>query len=592
MSYQSIAKCSSVVSPKQVYSSLKYRSKNFIILIKIVGLVWGLSLFPFSYAQDVKATKTPAETPAKTSPLKTNFTKKIIQSALEIFPYYYWSQPTAKKKSQRKKLPSLSLNGKKYTKYECGVAEFVYNETLQKQILSWLGHTWHTPPSSTIESKRLTPWKAVIGNQSLEADFDTQKASGRFLHLSPQIQEWIAHLDFNPNDVIYGQNLQNLYNVVFKSSIRILASAHVYLQQTQRLDLESQAYVRAMMSNAFFHGPSYLDHRFDSLSLSAEDKDFKWCHTLSRSLGFWLRRHIDGSRPLLWKKFVELLNKFDPQWLAQHRQKIKGIYQKSPRFGGAISSEQRSQIYTTLLQQASLYNFYGSGKVGSISIGSKKLSWYAYGLYEIMYDMKLFQIIAKKLGIYSEFPTEQIVKKISGISLEQKHQEHEVKRPFLFINPKFVEWASDQLVPNPNEMIMGYKAKLIYQYIFKHSVHLFTRAYLYLQKNHKMKTYQLDYSLAMMTPKFNGGRYLNTKYAAISKTISKTINKTINKTVLKTKLKTYGYTPTMAIGFWLRRGIDGSAPIIWAALKAFLKRFDPQLSQEVNQEVNESPTAQ
>ena len=94
-----------------------------------------------------------------------------------------------------------------------------------------------------------------------------------------------------------------------------------------------------------------------------------------------------------------------------------------------------------------------------------------------------------------------------------------------------------------------------------------------------MKAHQLDYSLAMMNPKFDGGQYLHTKYA--------TMSKSIYPAALKVN---YGYTPAMAIGFWLRRGIDGSAPIIWAALKAFLKRFDPKLSQEVNQALSPKST--
>ena len=97
MLYLSRTDCNIVTDPKRVYLSLKRRPIDSILYMIALGICMIGSL-PSIYAQAVTSTQV---APIQ-SRLNNDITRKMIKVALDVFPKYYWSQPTAKKKSQRK----------------------------------------------------------------------------------------------------------------------------------------------------------------------------------------------------------------------------------------------------------------------------------------------------------------------------------------------------------------------------------------------------------------------------------------------------------------------------------------------------------
>lgn len=129
---------------------------------------------------------------------------------------------------------------------------------------------------------------------------------------------------------------------------------------------------------------------------------------------------------------------------------------------------------------------------------------------------------------------------------------------FTYYNPTLIKWATRYLIPKPKDKnSQGITFQKIYDELYKNNVRFFAKNYLYFKDEKTYKNAQLHYKISMKTKEFNGPEYLY-KYYSYE-------NDHVNMGGL--------YTP-IAIGFWIRRGIDGTNDELWQCFVKILKLYD------------------
>jgi len=92
-----------------------------------------------------------------------------------------------------------------------------------------------------------------------------------------------------------------------------MAESYVYLQRGGLFPTEQRAYLTAMKRKRF-DGIAYLQQRFaarlQGYSVPQNGSQF----TPQMAIGFWIRRHTDGTAAELWKGLGLLLARYDSGW--------------------------------------------------------------------------------------------------------------------------------------------------------------------------------------------------------------------------------------------------------------------------------------
>ncbi len=135
------------------------------------------------------------------------------------------------------------------------------------------------------------------------------------------------------------------------------------------------------------------------------------------------------------------------------------------------------------------------------------------------------------------------------------------------LEKEMVTWGVDHLIPSPTTKIGEREAGTLYSLQFKRYFRLMTEAYLYLV-NDGFKTSSEAYQKAGREDEyFNGVNYLSNKYKfALSDYTIKDNYSCMN--------------PPVAIGFWMRRDIDGTKSILWTGLTRLMLIFDKDWFKE------------
>ncbi|MEQ9298061.1 MAG: hypothetical protein RIF33_05850 [Cyclobacteriaceae bacterium] len=133
---------------------------------------------------------------------------------------------------------------------------------------------------------------------------------------------------------------------------------------------------------------------------------------------------------------------------------------------------------------------------------------------------------------------------------------------FSYYNPEIVVWGYNNLIPDPNTIIINEKsAQHLYSHIFFRLFRLMAESYLLLQ-NIGYESEIQAYKGQFKDKDFRGVSYLMNRY---------------DSKLEKYKLSPhphYALSPGMAVGFWLRRGIDGTSDELWEGLTRVLITYD------------------
>jgi hypothetical protein len=130
---------------------------------------------------------------------------------------------------------------------------------------------------------------------------------------------------------------------------------------------------------------------------------------------------------------------------------------------------------------------------------------------------------------------------------------------FSYVNPEFIKWASENLLPEEDQLMYGYDCTELYNKIGQRYCRLLTETHEYISYD-RLQNAQSNYIDSMATPDFRALRYLNNEYGNLFPEYKVT--------------REYQLTADMAIGFWIRRHIDGSETELWKALVKIMRRYD------------------
>ena len=145
------------------------------------------------------------------------------------------------------------------------------------------------------------------------------------------VRQWGSMLP-KPTDTWRGTTYQNVYNILFKDVAHLLSISYVYLQ-SQNIDEATREYLSIAANDHSEYGSESLNHlRSEYMELFSEvmfpihrkieqESAFESGFYLNPALsvGFWLRRHADGSAPALWNLMLGMLQDYDPDWVEHLR---------------------------------------------------------------------------------------------------------------------------------------------------------------------------------------------------------------------------------------------------------------------------------
>jgi hypothetical protein len=213
----------------------------------------------------------------------------------------------------------------------------------------------------------------------------------------------------------------------------------------------------------------------------------------------------------------------------------------------------------------------------TVSIGNESVGMFAEGIKGILYYNGLVDCFSKYLGweemdSWSEQRYTVLEELSNGIVPVLKKgydwgNYKETKYKFDHVNPKFIVWATNNLVPNPDAEIAGVKAQELYTKVMSRFFRLHTRAYLYLYYKAGLSKEQKAYEANMKNEEINFVSALNTRYEnKFDEIYSSVPNDDYYENLTK----------GIAAGFWIRRNIDGSINEIWSGLRQGMLIYDKE----------------
>ncbi|MCR9142992.1 MAG: hypothetical protein NXI24_12130 [bacterium] len=136
-----------------------------------------------------------------------------------------------------------------------------------------------------------------------------------------------------------------------------------------------------------------------------------------------------------------------------------------------------------------------------------------------------------------------------------------------YINPDLIRWAEANLIPASDARIRGtVRYQMVYDRVLIRSARILARTYLYLLEENRFEKMTAEYaagdhwSRATMRGRFADANidddYSNDRYDL-------------------------NFDAGHAGTFWLRRGMDGTADLVWSLVVAALRDFDPEMHAEI-----------
>ena len=142
---------------------------------------------------------------------------------------------------------------------------------------------------------------------------------------------------------------------------------------------------------------------------------------------------------------------------------------------------------------------------------------------------------------------------------------------FSYYNPYFINWVKNNLIPNPDFVVNGKPMIHWYQY-FKRFFRLMTESYFYTVKIIDYEHDKSEYQFSAIKSDFNGLDYLKKKYSGNLKGYE--VPKELE---IQSPFEDY-----MAIGFWLRRGIDNTEDEFFGCLSYLMTQYDQAWFYSIN----------
>ncbi|MFO8072166.1 MAG: bifunctional nuclease family protein [Polyangia bacterium] len=133
---------------------------------------------------------------------------------------------------------------------------------------------------------------------------------------NPELVRWgYENLVPDPATEIDGVPAREIYRVVFARFFRLMADSYLYLTESKKLERETRAYWRfAKRKNRGVDGIEWLQKRYAGALPQYGGGWDGTTMTPQMAIGFWLRRHEDGTDDELWTGLRMVLDTYDADW--------------------------------------------------------------------------------------------------------------------------------------------------------------------------------------------------------------------------------------------------------------------------------------
>lgn len=473
--------------------------------------------------------------------------KELASKLLEL-----WFDASDPFKFNNQSEQHVSLNGKSYGMFRTGLSCVKdYGGGLYEAVSNYTGKE---------EDAFVESIQDISGLKPYQDDFQYTEYYQGF---NPEFVDWaVVNLVPKSGSSLLGYTSQDFYDRVFKRLLRILAITHLYLDKNLNYQKEVDDYVAGFTSkdetDGGFYGPRYLSERFGQYLNEYDVNNYEELEA-DQAFGFWLRRKIDGSESVCWKHLQDIMLDYDKDWFQEY-EKMDKIEDK------AFSEGELQALYSCFFNDPYEYMFEGSvddDDSDELQINGHYYGRYAAGIGGILgygsLDNCAFEILRNKFvrdgGDIN--PDMGILGLYHGQAILKTQQE----AGFRHFNPEFIKWGAENMVPKKDNAILGYTYQKLYDRVFQRFFRTMALSYLHLQNNRDFEAECQKYSSNMKEEHFEAMSYLGQEYEGVLPE-------------MEIISDSDGMTPQLAIGFWLRRGIDGTADELWEALEGALKEYD------------------
>ena len=128
----------------------------------------------------------------------------------------------------------------------------------------------------------------------------------------PQLLNFVP----DPTESWNGNTFQSIYDTFFQSLSRNMVESYAIINSLD-IDAHTHQYLYAVGPHSYIDGVYYLNEQYHNIKLSLNEKaNEEWFYSSTPELiGFWLRRHNDGSDRSLYRGLKYLLELYDSEWL-------------------------------------------------------------------------------------------------------------------------------------------------------------------------------------------------------------------------------------------------------------------------------------
>ena len=200
----------------------------------------------------------------------------------------------------------LEVNGAFYGTLMAGIDGILYYGNLN----NCAGELTGQRPSSYSD---IAPIEALAGVPATRpsSQFSFATVNPEFIAYARQ------HLLPPPDQTIDGIPAQLAYDRVFRRFFRLMSASLIMLLEDTDIGLETQLYVDD--TNAGVDGIEWLEGRYAGAVDGFHESWDGTTMTAPMAVGFWLRRRADGSLAASWHGLREVLDRYDPSWLAEQK---------------------------------------------------------------------------------------------------------------------------------------------------------------------------------------------------------------------------------------------------------------------------------
>ena len=155
-----------------------------------------------------------------------------------------------------------------------------------------------------------------------------------FKQMNPEFIRWAgANVIPEPQEEVFGLTAQQLYDGIFQRYFRLMAKSFLYLEKNELFASEWEAYSKIFSKDreTYQHALTWFENRYSGIPELAELDRYAdgtaW--TGGMSIGWWLRRHADGSSQACWEVLQAAMEKYDGEWITQAGQMLSAAERKA-----------------------------------------------------------------------------------------------------------------------------------------------------------------------------------------------------------------------------------------------------------------------